>query len=59
MSAPPVRRGKRLLVTGLIVTTIGIVLWYEVLAMELLVVLGLALVALDLARPAHSRWRTR
>jgi hypothetical protein len=35
------------------------VLWYEVLAMELLVVLCLALVVVDLARRARSGWRAR
>jgi hypothetical protein len=89
MSAPPGRRGKRLLLAGLILTVVGFlgfvteathaalfvpicqpgahwlgegrcaVLWYRVLAMELLLGLGVALVVVDLAWRAHSRWRTR
>jgi hypothetical protein len=33
------------------------VLWYRVLAMELLLGLGVAIVVLDLVRRAHARWR--
>lgn len=89
MSAPPGRRGKKLLLGGLVLTVVGFlgfvteathaalfvpmcqpgahwlregrcaVLWYRVLAMELLLGLGVTLVVVDLGRRARSRWRAR